>query len=109
MALPAPSLANEWQFIQNTEAVTLFRRQAAGGFDGAGTRVGNAFRLVASLVVDPKNVTSLDWLAWQSQTGAPNPKQADVFQDAGGTRWTIRAVDVQAWGQRFLLHTIKEK
>ncbi len=110
LAGPVP----EWSVVGNTEAVTLYRRQSDGTFDG-GTAVANAFRMAAGKDVDAgpgQGVlarTKLSWLVWARQTGCPNPKAGDVLQDGGGTRWTVWRVDVQAWGQRFGLDTVQER
>lgn len=102
----------EFQFMSNTEQVTLYRKLTDGTFD-AGTVIVNALRLNVE-----KDLTGggrglvrkhhLDWYVWSVQCGLPPVKVNDVIQDAAGVRWTIWNVDVQAWGARFLVQTLQE-
>lgn len=104
--------ATEWKYIDNTEAVTLFRKLSDSAFDG-GTSVANAFSpgSTKEIGTSGKLLTAnrTQFLLWQSQTGSPNPKIADVVQDGGGTRWTIWKVEVQAFGARFLCDVKQER
>ena len=104
----ASDIANDWQNVDQTEAVTLFRRQASGGFD-AGTAVSNALRRVQQKdeQIGLKAI-GLVWHLWASQTGDPMPKYRDVIQDASGARWSVHLVEVQTWGTRYRCTCTKE-
>lgn len=99
----------EPQYLDNTEAVTLFRRTAEGTLDN-GMAVANAFRLEVEKDSERGLVkNSLTWLLWNSQTNNPAPKKQDVIKDAAGIRWSILTVDIQAWGARYSIETVQER
>lgn len=102
----------EPQYLDNTEAVTLFRKTSDGNFD-TGTAVANAFRITVDKDATATskgalNRNKLDWLLWISQTGTPAVKNGDVIADSNGIRWDIWHTDIEAFGARFYCKTVQE-
>lgn len=103
----------EFQFMSNTEPITLYRKLSDGTFDG-GTAVTNALRLEMFKTqpigsTGAKVVTNQDWYVWTCQTGQPPVKDGDVIQDGIGARWVVKLTHQQAWGARFLCETVLAK
>lgn len=110
----------EWQYLANTEAVTLFRKLADGSYDG-GTPVANALRLelkrtLASSANGLLAKDELPWLVWSTQTVGPAPstanppiKRDDMLVDSTGAKWLVKECEIQAWGARFFLQTVQTR
>lgn len=121
MTLNLQSLfAAEYQYVLNTEPVTLFRKLADGSYDG-GTPVGNALRLEQKRTLAPAGngllaKDELPWLVWSAQTVGPPPSSAnppikrdDMLVDSSGAKWLVKECDIQAWGVRFFLQTVQTR
>lgn len=110
--MPLFDFTTDYLVLDTTEAVAYFRRTGSQTFD-AGTAVANALRL--DVTKDEKQNTALSylidvrWLIYKAQVGATEPKVNDVVQDAGGKRWTVTKVEVDAICQSYWLDSVREK
>ncbi len=100
----ASQMANDWQFIDGVEDVSVTPRNPAGAaVTGvkALRRVQQAdeFAQVGkTLGLEPNDMV---WHLWASTMAGISPKNGDIITDSGGIVWTIKTVANTTLGTRW--------
>lgn len=104
------SLANEWQFIDNLEAITYFVKTSDVPPTTNGITVQYCLRRAQGKTLSDNHlIASLTWHIWAANLPqGVVPKFGDVIQDQAGNRWVIDVVNVQTLSTRYRLDTRKE-
>jgi hypothetical protein len=111
--MPDPMTTPTWKAVANREDALLYRRTAERAF-AAAELVRDAKRRAPTKGEAPGGARllrrqALVWHLWRQNTAGGEPKVGDVVQDWTGARWTVRAVDVESYEDRYHLFTLKEQ
>src|SRR5262245_55107114 len=113
--MPTLDLVNDWQIMDDVEAVRLYQRLQGDAF-GAGyvtvtAALGRETRRDDVLAAGLFGRAALTWFLWTatfSDQGAA-PKVRDVIQDGRGGRWSILAATLEDLLGRYECLTVKER